>query len=132
MLNFGLHFAAQSCEHMLRTVPCRSEHLKKYSHPPSRKTIARRNLSSERRWSLGAEDLLGRSLGDTVRQGEAQVLGDQLLDVGALDLIGLLQLDNSQDLSKGLAIRMQMLRHMYRTYVNRPESCAVAGRHILV
>lgn len=29
---------------------------------------------------------------------ELQVLGDELLDVGALDIIGLLQLDDAEDL----------------------------------
>lgn len=31
-------------------------------------------------------------------QGEAQVLGQELLDVGALDIVGLLELDDAEDL----------------------------------
>jgi hypothetical protein len=40
--------------------------------------------------SVGAEDLAGADLGHTVRKRERQVLGDELLDVRALDVIGLL------------------------------------------
>lgn len=31
-------------------------------------------------------------------QREAQVLGQELLDVGALDIVGLLELDDAEDL----------------------------------
>lgn len=31
-------------------------------------------------------------------QREGQVLGEELLDVGALDIVGLLELDNAEDL----------------------------------
>ena len=34
-------------------------------------------------------------------QGEGEVLGEELSDVGALDVVGLLDLDNAEDL-KGL------------------------------
>lgn len=44
---------------------------------------------------------------------EGEVLGDELLDVGALDVLALLKLDDAED-------------------VNRPESGAVAGGHVLV
>lgn len=33
-------------------------------------------------------------------QGEGQVLGQELLDVGALDIVGLLKLDDAEDLSE--------------------------------
>ncbi len=54
-------------------------------------------LSKSRR-PLRAEDLLCGDLRNTVGQGELQVLGDELLDVGTLDVISLLQLDDTQDL----------------------------------
>jgi hypothetical protein len=49
--------------------------------------------------SLRREDLLGVRLGDTVRKGEGEALGDKLLDVRSLDVLGLFQLDNSEDLN---------------------------------
>jgi hypothetical protein len=33
-----------------------------------------------------------------VGQGERELLGDELLDVGALDILGLLDLDNAENL----------------------------------
>ena len=33
-----------------------------------------------------------------MRQGEGEVLGGELLDVGALDIVGLLELDDAEDL----------------------------------
>jgi hypothetical protein len=46
-----------------------------------------------------------------VRQGELEVLGDELLDVGALDVVVLLELDNTEN-------------------VNGPEAGTVAGSHV--
>lgn len=56
----------------------------------------------ERGWSGSAEDLLVADLGLAVRQREGQVLAEELLDVGALDIIGLLELDDTEDLHVGL------------------------------
>ena len=36
-------------------------------------------------------------------QGEGEVLGGELLDVGALDIIGLLELDDAEDLVLGVS-----------------------------
>lgn len=55
-------------------------------------------LSSKSGWALRAEDLLVADLGDTVGEREGEFLGDELLDVGALDVLGLLKLDNLEDL----------------------------------
>ena len=52
----------------------------------------------ESRRPLGAEDLLGGGLVDAVGQGELEVLGEELLDVGAADVVSLLDLDDLQDL----------------------------------
>lgn len=57
-----------------------------------------RTLSSKSGWALRAEDLLVADLGDTVGERESEFLGDELLDVGALDVLGLLELDNLEDL----------------------------------
>lgn len=46
-------------------------------------------------------------------QRELEVLGEELLDVGAADVLGLLDLDDLQD-------------------VDSPEASAVAGGHVLV
>lgn len=56
----------------------------------------------ESRRPLGAEDLLGGSLVDAVGQGELEVLGEELLDVRAADVVGLLDLDDLEDLFWGL------------------------------
>lgn len=47
-------------------------------------------------WSSRGEDLLGGR--ETVGQGELEVLGQELLDVGATDVGGLLNLDDLEDL----------------------------------
>ena len=57
------------------------------------------NLSSKSRRTSRAEQLLGVDLGDTVRKRELQVLGDELLDVRAADVVGLLELHNTENLS---------------------------------
>jgi hypothetical protein len=54
---------------------------------------------SESGWSLRAEQLLGAGLGDAVGERELQALGNQLLDVGALDVGSLLDLNNTEDLA---------------------------------
>ena len=39
-------------------------------------------------------------LGDTVGEGELELRDEELLDVGAADVVGLLDLDHTQDLSQ--------------------------------
>lgn len=75
---------------------------------PSSKPIT---FLSESGWSLRAEQLLGAGLGDAVGERELQVLGNQLLDVGALDVGGLLDLNNTEDLGKLSVIKW---RHRYQ------------------
>lgn len=77
---------------------------------PSSKPIT---FLSESGWSLRAEQLLSAGLGDAVGERELQVLGNQLLDVGALDVGGLLDLNNTED-------------------VDGPETGTVAGSHVRV
>jgi len=49
---------------------------------------------------VSSEDLLGRCLRNTVRKREADAFLEQLLEVGALDVRGLLNLNNLEDLVK--------------------------------
>ena len=54
--------------------------------------------SVESRWSLSNKDLGARCLGNAVRKREFEVLGEELLDVGALDIFSLLEFDDLEDL----------------------------------
>lgn len=71
-------------------------------------------------------------------QREAQVLGQKLLDVGALDIVGLLELDDAEDLYELSAYHRTFLALGLRptgagdTYVDGPETGTVAGSHVLV
>ena len=55
---------------------------------------------SKRRWSLRRKQLAAAGLGHPMRQWELQVLLQQLLDIGALHVIRLLDLDHLQNLRK--------------------------------
>jgi hypothetical protein len=57
----------------------------------------------EGRWSVRREDLLRRSLWDAVRQREAEVLLQELLDVRPPDVGVLLDLNDLEDLRGLLA-----------------------------
>lgn len=78
----------------------RSEHrAKTISHKPPTTHITRENPNlCESRRAGGAEDLRSADTGDTVGKGEREILGDKLLDVRAFDVLGLLDLDNAEDL----------------------------------
>lgn len=76
---------------------------------PTRPLVA--TILSKGGGALGAEDLLARGLGDAVGERELEVLLEELLDVGALDVVGLLDLNNAED-------------------VDGPEAGAVAGGHV--
>ena len=56
-----------------------------------------RNLC-KRRWSVSSEDLLVRGFGDTMWEREFKVLSEELFDIRALDIIGLLDFDDSENL----------------------------------
>lgn len=55
------------------------------------------HLCKGRRPRVG-EDLLASRLDGTVGQGELEVLGEELLDVGAADALSVVDLDNLEDL----------------------------------
>jgi len=65
-----------------------------------------------------------------VRKREFEVLGEELLDVGALNVIGLLELNNLEDLWKVLAVEVDLESSL--TYVDRPKAGSMSGGHILV
>ena len=71
---------------------------------------------SESRRALGAEELLGAVARDTVGEGELEVLGDELLDVRPLDVLGLLELDDAENLEMG-----QRLTISTQTYFEKRE-----------
>lgn len=92
---------------------------KPLSHTPTQPTLQKKNHHrlqargkkfdnvfslSKGRGSVGAEDLLGVLLGDAVGEGELEVLGEELADVGTLDVLGLLELDNAEDLEKAIDV----------------------------
>jgi hypothetical protein len=54
--------------------------------------------SVESRWSLPNKDLGAGCLRNAMRERESEVLGEELLDIGALDIVGLLELDDLEDL----------------------------------
>lgn len=74
----------------------RTKHLQK----PAPTILQPEKHLSKGGWSLCAEDLGGRGLGDTVGERELEVLGEELADVRALDVLGLLKLDNTDDLER--------------------------------
>lgn len=47
---------------------------------------------------------LGIGFGDTVRKREFEVLGEQLLDVRTLDVVGLLEFNNFENLNKIVSV----------------------------
>lgn len=74
---------------------------------PSPKTPENIVPLSEGGGSLRAEDLLGVLLGDAVGEGEAQALLGELADVGSLDVLSLLELDNSENLVISVSVVSQ-------------------------
>lgn len=89
----------------VRSLPSLPKALLYYLATPidSRKPSTGTTELGEGRRTLGAEDLLGGDLGETVGQGEGQVLGQELLDVRALDVVGLLELNNAEDLEDAVS-----------------------------
>jgi len=74
---------------------------------------------------VGSEDLLANGLGDAVGKGELEVLGEELLDVGAADVLGLLDLDDLDDLQGSVSKdgRQHRARMMPgRTWIDRKRA----------
>jgi hypothetical protein len=66
-----------------------------------------------------SEDLLGRCLGNTVGEGEADALLEELLEVRALDVGGLLNLNNLEDLLKESAYKYSQRLDGLHTWIDR-------------
>ena len=74
----------------------------------------------ESRWTLGGEDLLAGGLGDAMWEWELEVLGEELLDVWALDIISLLELNDLEDLDMVLVRLMAYSRFVAKhTWMER-------------
>jgi hypothetical protein len=68
-----------------------------------------------------------------VGHGELEVLGEELLDVGAADIGGLLDLNDLEDLFGNDRQRTtQRVGVAGITHMDGPEAAAVAGSHVLV
>ncbi len=65
-----------------------------------------------------------------MRKGEFEVLGKKLLDVGALDIIGLLELDDLKDLQ--IMLKDVCGEGSSATNVDGPKAGTMSGSHILV
>ena len=65
-------------------------------------------------------------------KGELEVGGEQLLNVGAANILGLLNLNDTEDLNRMKEIRQNSERRGKYTYVDRPEAGTVTGSHVLV
>lgn len=92
------------------------------------------HLCKGRRPRVG-EELLASRLDGTVGQGELEVLGEELLDVGAADALGVVNLDDLEDLFG--EDRLDCLFEFnstgkMETYGNRAETGTVTGSHVLV
>jgi hypothetical protein len=73
----------------------RESHIIPTSHTP----LQERRRLEESRWSGSREDLLAAGLlVDTVGERELEALGEELLDVRAADVLGLLNFDDLEDL----------------------------------
>jgi hypothetical protein len=66
-----------------------------------------------------------------VRKRELEVLAEELLDVWAADVIGLLNLNDLEDLFYVLKF-VVFARLCFSTHVDVPEARAVTGGHVLV
>jgi hypothetical protein len=69
-----------------------------------------------------------------MRQRELEVLGHELLDVRAANILSLLHLDNFENLQTQSVSRSRCLPPAVRgiAYVDRPEPSSVTRSHVLV
>lgn len=66
---------------------------------------------------MGSEDLASSLLVDAVGQRELEVLGEELLDVWAADVCGLLDLNDLEDLG-GISLRYEIAGSVERTWTD--------------
>jgi hypothetical protein len=86
----------------------------------------------ESRRTLGGEESGTRGFRDTVREREFEVLGQELLDVWSLNVVGLLELNNLEDLYAKSVSSTTNWCHLGSSYVDGPEAGAMSGSHVLV
>ncbi len=72
-----------------RNNPCEVQH---------RPILLTPRQSVECGWSASNEDLLANRARNAVRERELEVLSEKLLNIWALDVVGLLELNNLEDL----------------------------------
>ena len=67
---------------------------------PAMSNLSRNHIShlGKSRRSMSSKDVLGGTFRDTVRKREFEVLGKELFEIGALDIIGLFELNDFEDL----------------------------------
>ena len=73
------------------------------------RTPERETRLEESRGSLGSKDLLASLLVDAVGQGELETLDEELLDVWAADVVGLLDLNDLEDLDVVSSAMLQVV-----------------------
>jgi hypothetical protein len=67
---------------------------------------------------VGSEDLLAGAAANTMREGEFQALGQELLDVWAADVGGLLDLNDLEDLESIQVRRRRYRRRLEHTWID--------------
>ena len=70
------------------------------------------------------------ALANAVREGELELRRKELLDVRPANIVGLLDLDDTEDLHDTMRVAQDCSRE--HTHVDRPETGTVAGSHVLV
>ncbi len=71
------------------------------------------------RWAPGGEDGGSSSLGDAMWKWELEVLGEELLDIRALDVLSLLELNDLEDLYVCVRRLLLVKKLGYRTWMER-------------
>jgi hypothetical protein len=66
---------------------------------------------------VGSEDLAASLLADAVGQRELEVLGEELLDVRATDVVGLLDLNDLEDL-RAVSLYFKVAQRVERTWTD--------------
>ena len=94
-----LRLPSTLCSPIMRCLPCDPTLPRILEQKPRNTLRSEAGHLVESRRPVGSEDLLAALLGGVaVGQRELEVLGEELLEVGAADVVGLLDLDDLQDL----------------------------------
>lgn len=82
--------------------------------------------------SVRGEEILARALCNTMWKRKFEVLGEELLQVRALDVAGLLDFDDFENLHNSSLGKCRLIKAAITTYVDGPESSSVSSSHVLV